>query len=154
MTDPSLRDALLGQDGGLSVEAELDVLNGLVEAEARRGRRLAFWTVSVWAVWAAMALAPLLFRTTEKAPEAPANLPLAGPSVAGPQLFVSGVVGVVLVAVGFLCLPAVCIVPLFLWFAGRRSASMSRIRTSLASIEAQLKLLTQTTKTPPAGPPG
>jgi hypothetical protein len=38
-------------------------------------------------------------------------------------------------------------------FLGRRSASISQIRAGLASIEAQLKLLSQTTKAAPGGPP-
>jgi hypothetical protein len=154
MTDPSLRDALLRQDGGRSVDAELDMLNGLVKAEARRGQRLAFWTLAVWVLWVAMALAFALSGSLEKAPEPPAGAVAASiPTFPGPQMLVSGVVGVLLVFVGFLCLPAVVMVPLIIVFLARRSASISQIRAGLASIEAQLKLLSQTTKAPPAGPP-
>jgi hypothetical protein len=71
----------------------------------------------------------------------------------GPQMFVSGIVGVFLVLVGFLCLPAVVMIPLIIALLARRSASISQIRSGLASIETQLKLLNQTTKAPPAGPP-
>jgi hypothetical protein len=154
MTDPSLRDALLTQDGRRSVDAELDVLNGLVKAEARRGRRLALWTLAVWVLWVAVALAYALSGTLEKVPELPAGAVAASiPTFPGPQMLVSGVVGVLLVFVGFLCLPAVVMVPLIIVFLARRSASISQIRTGLASIEAQLKLLSQTSKAPPAGPP-
>jgi hypothetical protein len=154
MTDPSLRDALLSQDGSRSVNAELDVLNRLVKAEARRGRRLAFWTLAVWVLWVAMALAFALRGTSEKAPELPAGaVPAQMPTFPGPQMFVTGIVGVLLVLVGFLCLPAVVMVPLIIVFLARRSVSISQIRAGLASIEAQLKLLSQTTKAPPAGPP-
>jgi hypothetical protein len=37
-------------------------------------------------------------------------------------------------------------------FVGRRSASMGQVRSSLASIEEQLKLLTLTSQTPPTDP--
>jgi len=108
MIDRSFRDALLRQDGGMSVDAELDVLNGLVKAEGRRGRRLAFWILAVWVLWAAMALAFALSGTSEKVPERPAGaVPAPVPTFSGPQLLVSGIVGVLLVLVGFLCLPAV-----------------------------------------------
>lgn len=63
MTDPSLRDALLCQDGARSVDAEPDVLNGLVQAPAQRGRRLAFWTLAVWVLWVAKAVAFALSGT-------------------------------------------------------------------------------------------
>jgi hypothetical protein len=154
MTDPSLRDALLSQDGSRSVNAELDVLNRLVKAEARRGRRLAFWTLAVWVLWVAMALAFALRGTLQKVPELPAGaVPAQMPTSPGPQMLVTGIVGVLLVLVGFLCLPAVVMVPLIIVFLARRSVSISQIRAGLASIEAQLKLLSQTTKAPPAGPP-
>ncbi len=71
----------------------------------------------------------------------------------GPQMFVTGIVGVVLVLVAFLCLPAVVMVPLLIVFLARRSISISQIRAGLASTKAQIKLLSQTTKAPPGGPP-
>jgi len=152
MIDRSFRDALLRQDGGMSVDAELDVLNGLVKAEGRRGRRLAFWILAVWVLWAAMALAFALSGTSEKVPERPAGaVPAPVPTFSGPQLLVSGIVGVLLVLVGFLCLPAVVMVPLIIMFLSRRSASISQIRAGLASIDAQLKLILSQ-KTPSTGP--
>jgi hypothetical protein len=149
MNDPSLRDALLKEDSGLPVATKLDVLHGLVKAEERRGRRLALWTVSVWVLWAAMALAFALSGTTQRAPERPAGaVPAPGPVLSGPQMSVSGVVGVLLVLVGFLCLPAVVMVPWIVMYLSRRSASISQIRAGLASIEAQLKLSARTAKPP------
>jgi hypothetical protein len=154
MNDQSLRDALLSQDGGRSVDAELDVLNGLVQAEARRGRRLAICTLAVWVLWVAMALAFALSGTLEKAPELPAGaVPASVPTFPGPQMFVTGIFGVLLVLVGLLCLPAVVMVPLIFVFLARRSVSIGQIRVGLASIEAQLKLSSQATKVPPPGPP-
>jgi hypothetical protein len=154
MIDPSLRDALLKQDGGRSVDAELGVLNHLVNAEERRGRRLVFWTLAAGALWVVMALAFVLSGTFERAPERRAGaVPAPVPTFSGPKMLVSEVAGMVLTLAGILCLPAVVMVPLIIVFLSRRSARMSQIRAGLTSIEAQLKLLTQTTKAPPTGPP-
>jgi hypothetical protein len=153
MNDSSLRDSLLRHDARKTVDAELDKLKGLVKAEGRRRRWLALGIIAVWSLWSAMALAFVLSGTTEKAPELLAGAPRASmPTVAGPQMLVSGVIGTLLVVVGLLCLPAVVMVPLIIILLSRRSASMSQIRAGLASIEAQFKLLTHTGEAPAAGP--
>ena len=54
---------------------------------------------------------------------------------------------------GYWCLPAVAMLPWLLMFLGRRSASMGQVRTSLASIEAQLNLLSRSSGTPTSDPP-
>ena len=58
-----------------------------------------------------------------------------------------------LMVLGFLCLPAVVMLPWLLMFLFRHSASMGQVRASLASIESPLNLLTQIGKSPPADPP-
>jgi hypothetical protein len=156
MTDPSLREALLRQDRGTPVGAEIEILHGLVSAEERRARRLIFGTIAVWGLWAAMTvtLVAVSFFTAVKVPERPAGaVPPPVPTVAGPQMLVSGVGAFLLMLLGFLCLPAVVMLPWVLIFLARRSASMGRVRASLASIESQLNLLTQTTRTPPTDRP-
>jgi len=156
MTDPSLREALLKHEGGTSVGTEIDVLQGLVTAEERRTRRLIVGTIAVCGLWAAMefVLVVVSFATAVKAPELPAGaVPLPQPTVGGPQMLVSGVAGFLLVLVAFLCLPAVVMIPLLLLYLRRRFASMRQLRTSLAAIDAQLKLMAQTTQSPPIDPP-
>ncbi len=56
-----------------------------------------------------------------------------------------------IVMVVLFSLPFVGVVLLVIMIASRRSATMSQIRASLASIDAQLKLI-QSQKTPPTGP--
>jgi hypothetical protein len=61
--------------------------------------------------------------------------------------------GVPIAMVVLFCLPLVGVVLLVITIASRRSATMSQIQASLASIDAQLKrILSQ--KTPPTGPQG
>ena len=62
--------------------------------EARRARRLIFGTIVVWCLWTAMtvALVAVAFFTAVKAPELPAGaVPPPVPTVAGPQMLVSGI---------------------------------------------------------------
>src|SRR5262245_42068353 len=95
-------------------------------------------------------LVAVSFFTAVKAHELPAGTaPPPVPAVAGPQMLVSGIGAFLLMLLGSLCLPAVVMLPWWLMFLGRRSASMAQVRSSLASIESQLNLLTQTTKPPP-----
>jgi hypothetical protein len=58
-----------------------------------------------------------------------------------------------IVMVVLFCLPLVGVVLLVITIASRRSATMSQIQASLASIDAQLKLILSQ-KTPPTGPQG
>jgi hypothetical protein len=55
-------------------------------------------------------------------------------------------------AVGLFCLPLAGVGLLIIMIAWRRSATMSQVQASLASIDAQLKILSQ--KTPPTDPQG
>ena len=157
MTDPSLREALIRLGPDKPVGAELEILHGLLAAEERRARRLVCGTIAVWGLWTTMTitLVAVSFFTSVKAPELPAGAaPPPVPAVAGPQMLVSGIGAFLLMLLGSLCLPAVVMLPWWLIFLGRRSARMVQVRSSLASIESQLSLLTQTTKPPPADLPG
>jgi hypothetical protein len=156
MTDPSLREALLRQDPGSSIGTQIETLRGLVAADDRRARRLIMGTIAVWGLWTAMIIAYLLygFFTAAKVPPLPAGaIPAPVPMSPGPQMVVSGIGAFLLMLLGFLCLPAVVMLPWLLMFLGRRSAGMGQVRTSLASIEAQLNLLSRTTGTPPTDSP-
>jgi hypothetical protein len=156
MTDPSLREALLRQDPGSSIGTEIETLHGLVATDDRRARRLIIGTIAVWGLWTAMIITIVLygFFTAVKAPQLPAGaVPAPVPMSPGPQMVVSGIGAFLLMLLGFLCLPAVVMLPWLLMFLGRRSAGMGQVRTSLASIEAQLNLLSRTTGTAPTGPP-
>ncbi|HEV3163098.1 MAG TPA: hypothetical protein VGZ22_03575 [Isosphaeraceae bacterium] len=168
MSEPSLRDALLDHNGGSSVDAELAALNALLQSEERRRRRLRFWTITVWAVWLGMVIALVvgypMAAVTAPAPQKP---PAAGPLVGQPHAApgpaplagihpVAGfvlLVGILIFMAGSVSLPVVGLVLLILLLLDRRPASMSQIRTSLASIEEKLKLLALAGKTP-SGPQG
>jgi hypothetical protein len=58
-----------------------------------------------------------------------------------------------IVMVGLFCLPLAGVGLLIIMIASRRAATMSQIQASLASIDAQLKLILSQ-KTPPTGPQG
>jgi hypothetical protein len=108
-------------------------------------------TIAVCGLWAAMAFVfvAVAFATAVKAPELPAGaVPLPQPTVGGPQMWVSGVAGFLVVLVAFLCLPAIVIIPSLLLFLRRRFASMGQLRTNLASIATLLKLMSQTSQAP------
>ena len=166
MTYAPLRDALLNQMGGAAVAAELNALNELVAAEARRARRLTIWTVVVWCLWLALLFSyPLLRRPAPPAPGSVSTLATTQPSGAGVAPgteygFLPSALEVLagtLIFVAFVGLPLVGIVLLILMILARRAASMGQVRASLASIDAQLRLLVaQQQQRPPAapGPPG
>jgi hypothetical protein len=61
--------------------------------------------------------------------------------------------GVPIVMTVLFCLPLVGVVLLIIMIAARRSATMTQIQASLASIDAQLKLILRQ-QTPPSGPEG
>ncbi len=61
--------------------------------------------------------------------------------------------GVPIVMIVLFCLPLVGVVLLIIMIAARRSATMTQIQASLASIDAQLKLILSQ-KTPPSDPEG
>ena len=58
-----------------------------------------------------------------------------------------------IVVIGLFCLPLAGVGLLIIMIAWRRSATVSQIQASLASIDAQLKLILKQ-KTPPTGPQG
>jgi hypothetical protein len=158
LTDPSFREALLRQDKSTSVGEAVEVLQKLVAGEEQRMRRLKLGTIVVYGLWTAIAIAYLAvgFTRAVKAPELPPGAVIAPlpAEVASAPILVNGPVGILLLFVGFLCLPAVVMTPLFLIFLSGRTASMGQVRSSLASIEEQLKLLAQTTQMPPPDAPG
>ena len=165
MTSPHFREALLKLNGGASVEAELNTLNDLVKSEQRRARRLTGWTIAVWAVWFAMLTVsigvPIVsYRLAQRtappgAPGGATTAPTSMPDLPPRPLHDSralasfkAFVGLLLLA-GFLSLPVVGVVLLVLMVISRRSASMTQIRASVASLDAQLRLIAMSQKPPP-----
>ena len=151
MSDPAFRDALLYQNGKTGVDQELSNLRRIVDAEQRRARRLALGAIAIWIVWPLMlALSlglPYIAARRGGPPPAASTQPAAQvqqPTPASPRHPTAGaagtVVGLVLVA-AFFALPLVGIVLTVMAILARRTASMSLIRSSLASIDAQLRLL-------------
>jgi hypothetical protein len=68
------------------------------------------------------------FFTAVKAPQLPAGaVPAPVPMSPGPQMVVSGIGAFLLMLLGFLCLPAVVMLPWLLMFLGRRSALIGSI---------------------------
>jgi hypothetical protein len=174
-SDPNnLRDALLKQNGGpaaaaasSSVEEELRVLTDLAKAEDQRARKLMRWTIAVWSLWFLMlsvSLAlPMIYAHLRAAPPPPATAPaIVNPpatnaatstpphgSAPGALIMILGPLAIAL----FFLLPPAGVLLLILMFLARRSANQTQIRASLASIDAQLRLLAAAAaqKTPPGG---
>jgi hypothetical protein len=157
MSEPSIRDALLQQNGGTSFESELKMLNGLVEAESRRVRRLTFWAIGVWVLWffviATLCGGSLL--AFDPVPEIPAAEKLEAPQVKEPPsrtakfLAATSLFAVTVLLCGFVVLTVVGVVLLILLMVSRRSATVTQLRIGVTSIEAQLRLLAAAQKTPP-----
>jgi hypothetical protein len=133
-----------------------------VDGENRRARKLTIWAVIVWGFWLTMLILsielPMIAKATANNQPPPAqsavvqdNPTSSEPALAGQNgamIFVKGVV-FFLVAMMFCGLPLTGIVLIILMILSRRTASLSRIRASLASIETQLKLLA--ISKPPSG---
>lgn len=136
MSASKIRDALLTQCDTSSVEAELKMLNAIMQAEDRRSRRLARWTLAVWIGWVVcvtfMFLLPLLL--TQSGPPAPPQLQSA---------FVDAVtiVSTIVILVGAVFLPVIGSVLLVLAVFSRRTTNISQLRASVAAIDAQVKAL-------------
>lgn len=166
MTVPNLRDRLLNQNGGFSVQAELSTLNDLLAEDRRRARRLAIWTAAIWAVWISMITVslglPIVMRAVsqrppEQSPAPGAPSPRLAPAPTPPHgrgtpPLIGVIVGVVDLA-GLFGLPVVGVLLLVTMVVGGRRATMSQIQVCLASIDSQLKQLASQ-KTPTTGPPG
>ena len=128
-TDPSLREALLSQDRGTPAGAEIEVLRGLVAAEERRARRLIIGTIAVWGLWTAMIVAIVavgFFTAVKVPPRPPGVVPPPVPLAPGPQMQISGIGAFLLMLLGFLCLPAVVMLPWWLIFLGRHRPAWDR----------------------------
>jgi len=150
MSDNSnLRDALLKENGVSSVETELKTLHALVATQDRRARRLTFWTIAVWALWILSLISSLIiYAALERSTSAtPATQPFAQVAVSSstpsssqshrlPAALIAGTSLVLL-----LILPLVGIVLLIMMILARRSANITQLRSSLASLDAQLRLL-------------
>jgi hypothetical protein len=146
----ALKDELLKQNGTAAVGDEMDRLRRIVESQRRRARRLTAWTIGVWAAWFALVTLgvgiPFFQKVT--APQRPIDQPTTQATAttgatrtaaprAGP---VGAVVGILFF--GFLfAAPFVGVVLAVMMILARRTAGMSEIRASLASIDAQRRLL-------------
>ena len=146
-TDPTLAEALLRQDPGRAQDPR----------NRDRGPSRAWWrpttadwqeliigTIAVWGLWTAMIVAIVavgfLHRgqgpPTQTAGVVPPPVPLAP----GPQMQISGIGTFLLMLLGFLCLPAVVMLPWWLIFPGPRTRpAWARSAPASASIESQLK---------------
>ena len=151
MMDSSFRDSLLKQDGETPVDAQLKVLDNIVNADRRYVRRLTIWTIAVWATWVAMialglglpmVLGEMAPRTVQP-PQEPvtATTTTLVPSNSGGSMRVVAATLAVAVFAVFCFLPIAGVILLVMMIAARRSAAISQIQASLASIDAQLKLI-------------
>jgi hypothetical protein len=157
MSESELREALLEQNGSTSVETELNVLNGLVEAEDRRARRLKFWTIAVWVIWLAMLVVMFVAtaRVVERAhltPTPPAPWPSTQPAPRPGLMVAVGLFNVSLLLIGIAGMSLLGTVLLVLLMLSRRSASVIQLRASVTAIDAQLRQLAAAQKNPTDGP--
>ena len=151
MPEPEMRAALLQQDGPTMIEAELKLLHGLIQSESRRARWLKFWTIAVWAVFFALVAVLVVAApfTIERAPDVPQGvqppIPAAPNDPVGPGaiLFL-----IALLLLALVSLPAAGIVLLILMVLAQRSATVAQLRASVATIDAQVKLLAVKHATP------
>lgn len=161
MTESTVKEALLRQNGGPSLEAELNMLNTLMEAEARRARRLKRWAIAVWVVW--LAVVVLLFGgyalLRVRAPQAPA--PVQGEAPAGQAApneshSLISAVSVTVVILLFACLaglPIIGVIFLILLLLSPRSATVMQLQTGLSALDTQLRSLAGAQKKTADGPP-
>jgi len=151
MTENSFKSELLKQNGKSAVDEEVSRLHGIIAAEQRRVRRLAIWTIAVWALWVLMISLSLVMpmvayhmARSSGPPGQATTMPVAPPPgqhAAGaghPALIL--LVGVLMVG-AFLGLPIAGIVLALMLILTRRTAGMNQVRASLAAIDAQLRAL-------------
>jgi hypothetical protein len=167
MTSP-LGDELVKQNGASAkVDAELGKLQQVIEAEQQRAKRLARWTKIVWLLAVALLFVPaaltVLYMALAYNPAPPpvAGMPTTAPATtqaaavqaAAAKAHVrqreaaEGAMKAMIVTALLMSLPLslllmlVGIVLMVMTFVARRTAGMHEIRASLASIDAQLRLL-------------
>jgi hypothetical protein len=160
MNESEMREPLLRQNGGPSVEAELKMLRKLMDAETRRIGRLKHWTIGIWAVWLAVVVvtfgaygflagpAPKALPAVQR--EAPAGQ--APPKESSPLLSAITMIVVFLLFACVAGLPIVGIIFLVILMLSPRSATVTQLRSSLAALDAQLRLLAATQRKPADGP--
>jgi hypothetical protein len=157
MIDPSFRDELLKQNGAATMEAQLKVLDDLVQADRRYIRRLTIATIAVWAVWVSMMAVslglPMILGataspTTNQPPVSstttttlPLPIPEQGPSYSGGAWRGGAGIFAVIVLVIFFSLPIAGVILIVMLITTRRTATMGEIQASLVSINAQLKMI-------------
>ena len=107
MSDNAMRESLLRQNASASVEAELKMLHGLMDAENRRARRLTTWTIIVWSVWFGLVVLLFVLYPLLAYNPAPAQQPAVPAQQAAPH-----VITYVVVALTSLMLISVVLLPL------------------------------------------
>jgi hypothetical protein len=146
MTQNTFKSELLKQNGHVAVDEEVSRLHTIIQTEQRRVRRLAFWAIGVWALWilmisASIGVPRILAHISEPVTTRTAAVPAAAPHSHDPGLSAAGgVLGIIILAT-FLGLPIAGIALTILLIVTRRTASMNQVRASLASIDAQLRML-------------
>ena len=180
MTSP-LGDELVKQNGtSAKVDAELGKLRQVIEAEQQRAKRLGRWTKIVWITAVAMLFVPValsvLYMALSYKSSLPPEQPPAASAATQPTTQALAVkaaakaaemrehsaaemaMKAIITTVFLLSLPLslllmlIGIVMMVLTFVARRTAGMHEIRASLASIDAQLRMMSvPPTKTPPSG---
>jgi hypothetical protein len=144
-TGVTLADALLQQGGPL--DAELGRLREIVAAERRRAETLARWTKRVWfflAVLVVMGIVSVVVYMN-LSHQSPGYRPNASAESHWPKLW--DVIGMLMAAFFFLAVllgPVLFVIGLVLTFFtyfARRTAGMHEMRASLASLEAQVRVL-------------
>lgn len=150
MSEETFKSELLRQNGKSAVDEEVSRLHGIIAGEQRRVRRLAFWTIAVWAVWILMIslslVMPMVFYSLARAnpPAHATTMPVAPPpahhAAGGAQAAAAMIVGLLMVG-ALLGLPIAGVVLAVMLIVTRRTASMNQVRASLAAIDAQLRAL-------------
>jgi hypothetical protein len=144
MSETNIKNELLKQSGKSAVDQEASRLHAIIAAEQRRVRRLLFLTIGVWATWILMITLSLLLPMLSKASgPAAATQPLAASVSHAPgivSIVFGGIVGIVVIAL-FIGLPIAGIVLAIMLIVSRHTASVNQVRASLASIDAQLRML-------------
>ena len=153
-------------------DAELGKLRQVIDAEQQRARRLARWTKLVWLAAAALLVVPVVMSVVymnlsrasfEHVPQQrpAATQPSTSPAHVAAAAEASrlktqaremeareGAIAAVMVTLMFLAIPGalllvlIGIILLVMTFVARRTVGMHEVRARLASIDAQLRLLT------------